>query len=491
MFNKNQKIASAILGGSLCVALIAGCMGGMPKEAINEVGTATVVQNGEIQPIMTTSERTTAFNDDGLYKITNVYGDVNYAADMAGLIGKSIPETELKLLNGEVLNTNDLKGKPFVLEVVANWCTYCKETSKEYMDGIVSKNNDLEFVQIFAEGNTGEVNTFYEEIGKDPKDVKYIVPATNEAIDLVGKLNITGFPTWIFIDETGRISWVHSGYVKPEEFSTLRDAAYTGDKLYDCLNEDFDDSRTGVSVNHIFDALSDEAISNIMEVEEDGQYMVYSNLNRSFKGFIAKNSKGEEVNTKDLLGKKIYLEINVADKSFTGTVENAKNNSKVQELAKEKGIETVQVWLAYYEDDKETTGADFRKANGLEDVYNYVFDGAEESLLNSIYEFDIYSAPSQLYINEDGRVVGATTGVIDEARFKASTDLYFGETPLYKQLSEDAETLNTSAKDVSKDTNVFGVATIVSGATALLSAGYLVVSKLLNKKEENEELSQE
>lgn len=231
MFNKNQKIASAILGGSLCVALIAGCMNLTPKEIISEVGTATVVQNGEIQPIMTTSERTKAFNDDGLYKITNVYGDENYAADMAGLVGKAIPETELKLLNDEVLNTNDLKGKPFVLEVVANWCTYCKETSKEYMDSIVSKNTDLEFVQIFAEGNTGEVNTFYEEIGKDPKDVKYIVPANNESIDLVGKLNITGFPTWIFVDETGRISWVHSGYVKPEEFSTLRDAAYTGDKL--------------------------------------------------------------------------------------------------------------------------------------------------------------------------------------------------------------------------------------------------------------------
>lgn len=481
MLNKKQKFASVILGGSLCVALVTGFMGLSSANNVNELGTATVIKDGEIQPIMTISERLEAFTDTGLYKITQVYGDEEYAGDMAGLVGKKIPAATLNLLSKETLDTNTLKGKAYVIEVVASWCTYCQETSKEYMSDIVSKNNDLEFIQIFAEGNTGEVNKFYEQIDKDPSEMKYVVPADNASIDFVNKLNVSGFPTWIFVDETGRISWVHSGYVTNEDFSLLRDAAYTGEKLYDCLKEDFDDSRTGITVNNIYDALSEEAKAEIAKVEGDGQYMVYSNLNRKFTPFVAKDSKGNEVDLSSLNGKKIYLDINVADKSFNGTIENAKNNEKIQKLADEKGIETIQIWLAYYSDGKESRGDNFRKDNGLNAVYDYVFDKGEESMLNSVYSFDVYSAPAQLYINEEGKVVGATTGVMNEERFENATKLYYGETPLFKQLAEGAEeTLNTA---VSTKTKTMNPAMIVSCGTAVLAGVYLLVTKLANKQD--------
>lgn len=483
MLNKKQKIASAILGGSLCVALIAGCMSLIPTNNVDDLGTATVIKNGEIQPIMTISEKLEAFTDDALYKITNIYGDVSYAADMAGIVGKKVPSTTLNLLNGEKLSLDTFKNKKYVIEVVADWCSYCQKTSKEYMSDIVSKNTDLEFIQVFGEGNTGAVNKFYEEIGKNPKEMKYVVPADNETIDLINKLKVTGFPTWIFVDETGRVSWVHSGYVTSDEFSTLRDAAYTGEKIYDCLKEDFDESRTGITVDHIYDALDEKAIEEIAGVEGEGQYMVFANLNRKFNAFTAKDTKGNEVDLSTLAGKKVYLEINVADASFTGTVENAKKNAEIQKVADEKGIETVQVWLAYYNNGKESRGDTFREENKLEAVYDYVFDNGEKAMLDSVYSFDIYSAPSQLYINEDGKVVGATTGVMNAERFNAAIDVYYAETPLYKQIAEGAEeVLNTATS--SKENNPMNIALIISGGVSALAAVYLIVSKISEKRDE-------
>ena len=485
MSNKKRTISSMIFAGALSTSLFLGNTF-INKQPINtEIGTAIVVKDGEIQPIMTMTEKINAFTDNGLYKIESIYGDVSYAADMAGLVGKTIPATSLKLLNGEYLDTSSFAGKAYVIEVVASWCEYCQETSKEYLGDIVAKHTDLEFVQIFAEGNTGDVNTFYEEISKNPEDMGYVVPADNTSIDFVNKLNLTGYPTWVFVDESGKISWVHSGYITGEEFSTLRNAAYTGTKIYDCLVEDFDDTRTGITVNNIGDALSVEALSAIAKIETEGQYMVYSNLNRKFNGFKAKDSNGNDIDLSTLAGEKIYLEINVADTSFTGTIENARNNAAIQELAEEKGITTVQVWLAYYTEGNAFTGDAFRKANGLEAVYDYVFDGEEENMIDTIYEFDIYSAPSQLYINEDGRVVGATIGEIDTDKFEEATKLYYGETPLYKQVADGAEkTLNTASKEQDFEDKVVNIAFPVSLIITLVSFVSLLSSKKKTKVED-------
>lgn len=464
------------MGLSLVAAIGIACIP-TSQASVSALGESQVIKDGELQPVMTQAEKLDAFTEEGKYKISNIYGDISYGLDMVGLIGKEIPETELQLLNGETLNTNTFEEKLYVIEVVASWCEYCQQSSKEYMSEIIGKNTDLEFVQIFAEGNTSEVNSFYEAIDKDPSNYKYIVPAADASNELVSKLNIQGFPTWIFVDSDGKISWIHSGLLDTDDFSVLRDAAYTGDKLYAMLNEDFDDSRAGVTVDDVYNALSSEAITAIQNVETEGSYMVFANLARKFTNFTATDINGEEFDLSELSGKKVMIDIEVADDSFTDVAKNEEKAAELAGVAKENDVATVQVWLAYYQEDNLITGADYRESHSYETPYDYTIDANEEQYLEEIYNIDIYNAPSQVYLNEDGVIVGVTTGEMSAERLQSAINLYYGETPVYDMLNEEL----LEASESSQMTTIKNVGIAVFVVIALMSGGFLVFE--LRKKE--------
>lgn len=484
-----ERLLAVLAGGSLCVALVAGMLPNTNTH-VPSLGEVITVKNGELQSVMSYSERLDAFTDAGLKKIQSVYGDASYGLDMVGVVGNTIPDTTLNLINGKTLNTADFKGKPYVIEVVASWCDYCKKTVKESLRDIVSKNTDLEVVQIFAEGNTADVHTLYEQAGVSVDEFKYIVPADDAAISFVGNLGITGFPMWIFVDADGRISWTHSGYAGLEDFSTLRDEAYTGDRIYNLMNEDFDLGRTAITPDTVYDTLTMEAIEGVNSVEAAGSYMLYSNLGRKFEGFKAKDIDGKEFDFASLEGKKVMIDIEVASDEFSEVKANAKVAEDLAKVAKENEIETIQVWLPSYEKDTLVVGKDYRKKTKIETPYGKTFDITEEQGIEEIYEFDIYSVPSQIYLNEDGRVVGTTSGTLTSSRMQSAIDLYYAEKPLYKQVTEEA--IEKSNELMKEDGFPVKTATlIVSLITFVLSGiGFVLTKSKSNKLKKFEEFKQ-
>ena len=139
--------------------------------------------------------------------INDAYGSIEKAEDMAYIVGEEMPAFKLTSMTGEQLDFEDFKGKKLIIELVANWCGYCKNASKETIDGALEANPDYEFIQVFVEGNAEEVKEFYEEIDRADANLSNVVPASQDTIDIA----LTGFPTSVFVNEEGKIVWVHAG----------------------------------------------------------------------------------------------------------------------------------------------------------------------------------------------------------------------------------------------------------------------------------------
>lgn len=113
------------------------------------------------------------------------------------------PSFQSVLLNGETVNLEDYRGKPFILHFWASWCPFCKIEE----DSMTSIQKDWPFLSVaYQSGDRVAVEKHMTERGLESWPT--IVDKDNRLGDLFG---VKGVPTSYIIDGKGNIRFAEVG----------------------------------------------------------------------------------------------------------------------------------------------------------------------------------------------------------------------------------------------------------------------------------------
>lgn len=120
--------------------------------------------------------------------------------------GAAAPPFELATLEGTVVNSNDLRGKPVMLYFWATWCGVCSTVSPNIDSVHGSAGDDAHVLSINVDsGPKSKVQKYVDERG-----VTYPVLLGDH--DLTDKFGVSAFPTLYFLDADGRVVTSTVGY---------------------------------------------------------------------------------------------------------------------------------------------------------------------------------------------------------------------------------------------------------------------------------------
>src|SRR5918992_164842 len=115
--------------------------------------------------------------------------------------GRTAPEFELELLGGGTLSSNDLRGRPVVLNFLASWCVPCREEAPlfeaVYQD---YKDAGLQVIGVNIRDSEPDAAGFVEEF-----QISYPVVRDPQEI-LATDIGVLGLPETYFIDAEYRFA---------------------------------------------------------------------------------------------------------------------------------------------------------------------------------------------------------------------------------------------------------------------------------------------
>ena len=151
-----------------------------------------------------------------------VYGAFAYGqSGVESFKGKKMPAFSAMTFAGKKISNESLKGKPYILDFWATWCGPCKAASPT-MEKIHKKFGGKGLIVIGA--NVLEGASGVAEAKKYPKMHGYTYTFTSNNDKLGQKLGIEGIPCFIFVNKSGQITAVRTGFdpsASPAEFEAL------------------------------------------------------------------------------------------------------------------------------------------------------------------------------------------------------------------------------------------------------------------------------
>lgn len=165
--------------------------------------------------------------------------------------------------NGEKVS---LEGTTFI-EVVATWCTYCKEQAVENNPILVEKYKDYNFVQLFIEQEE-DIETYYKnlEIEVPKADNFHIIEKNDELATLIKeKTALQYFPTNLVLVD-GVVKLMFTGECDEEMADLI--AKYLENPVSDVeLTEIIVRNTENVKAD-----IGEEAVMKLQELEDEGNY---------------------------------------------------------------------------------------------------------------------------------------------------------------------------------------------------------------------------
>lgn len=131
---------------------------------------------------------------------------------------KSLPSVELKTLEGESINLQELgqKGHPVLISFWATWCSPCKKeldaVADFYEDWQEEFNLEIVAITIDDQRALAKVKPMVETKGWEYT----ILSDTNGACQQA--MNFQSVPQTFLLNAEGQIVWSHTGYVPGDEF---------------------------------------------------------------------------------------------------------------------------------------------------------------------------------------------------------------------------------------------------------------------------------
>ncbi len=150
-------------------------------------------------------------------------------------IGKTIPDIELKLLNGKKTSIHKLlKDGPMIIDFWATWCEPCKK-QMYHLNKFHKHFKDAGFKVLTINTDTpksmGKVKSYVRS-----KKFEFMV-AVDPNNQVMRKLRVKLMPTTILVDKDGNILYRHQGYLPGDEVNILAHITEHFDKVGISYNE--------------------------------------------------------------------------------------------------------------------------------------------------------------------------------------------------------------------------------------------------------------
>lgn len=371
---------------------------------------------------------------EGMYEeILEGTGTINL--DMFHLIGTNMPDAVFETYDANTFSTSSTNGK-VMYEVVASWCDFCKGWSKDVAEEFVKNNEDIQVVQVFIDGDKEAVEEFYKsnglEIGK-----YVVVPEAEETVDVFyNQLGIYSFPSFIFVNEEGVITWVANGYSEYDLFNYNVELAFGENSVYGRLDTDFVDQMHR-TYKDIKSELRSETLKSISEYRPEGwndsgtkdyyDAITLSDLNKdlSFDKIVTLDEETLDWETLSQ-GKMLFNFIMDSEEEEYCVAKQNEALKAIHEAYPEYTIINFIIWQ------NSASVEEFYKNSDI-DFVGYSVNAHAETTPSSIYKTSVFLTPSLYFVNEDGHVAGVFVGDLSLEKFEGLNNLYFGETPIYIQ----------------------------------------------------------
>ncbi|MBD3890892.1 TlpA disulfide reductase family protein [Olleya marilimosa] len=148
--------------------------------------------------------------------------NLTYLKDGYDTLAFSFPDADGKLVS---LTDDRFKNKVVVVQIMGTWCPNCLDESKFYTQYYnANKDKDVQFVALAFEYANTEAKAFsFINRLKDRLDITYPIllaqtgsTSKSEANQKLPMLNhVLSYPTSIFIDKTGKVRKIHTGFNGP------------------------------------------------------------------------------------------------------------------------------------------------------------------------------------------------------------------------------------------------------------------------------------
>ena len=179
-------------------------------------------------------------------------------------IGKEVPDISGKTMDGKDFKLSDLKGKKVLISFGKTTCSVCKEMSP-ILKGIADSNPELVILHVFPVDNNQDIQAYYKGLNLDtPANILSL--ENNEGLKelAVSQYQIEQVPTYVFVDESGRISYTYIGNKDKILFQDMIDTAFGDEKLYDNVRT------VTVRVDQDGNEIEEEQLIEENKINEDG-----------------------------------------------------------------------------------------------------------------------------------------------------------------------------------------------------------------------------
>lgn len=125
--------------------------------------------------------------------------------EFGGLVGMKAPNIKTKDIDGNAFDLNSKQGKMVLLEFWGTWCGPCKadHPALEILNKNLKKNN-IELIGIIYDRNEAKAIDYVKEHNLDWQHV-FIEMFSDIGEQVTGDFLVSGYPTYILIDEKGII----------------------------------------------------------------------------------------------------------------------------------------------------------------------------------------------------------------------------------------------------------------------------------------------
>lgn len=191
----------------------------------------------------------------------------NVTSDDLICLGLDKPNINLATYDGKGINLSEVTGK-VVLQVVADWCEYCQEETRTYLDSIVSSNPDVTFVQYMETGGANEVNSFYGAVGKTINPNVVVVLRNDELSAWLENGGFSLYPTTLVFDDSDKVARSIIGLTETDAFNASLKSAFEN-PLYTLKNAK---GETVLEVNKKVQ-IAQEYLSTLTEINIPKEYL--------------------------------------------------------------------------------------------------------------------------------------------------------------------------------------------------------------------------
>ena len=130
--------------------------------------------------------------------------------DVKDLLGKPLPPFQMTALNGKSVNNATIKGHPAVIDFWATWCGPCAKASP-VMEGLFEEFGSRGLMVIGADGLEDTMGPGPAKAYATKHSYNYLFTHSNDK--LMDEWGVTGVPTIIFVDRTGKVAKVQVGFM--------------------------------------------------------------------------------------------------------------------------------------------------------------------------------------------------------------------------------------------------------------------------------------